>query len=213
MGRAAAVFALFAAASGCTGLEPTLRQEGPAAERETASWREALLARGRSGDWLVIRGYHPADHLVAGTTNEPLTHAAIFDLDVEEVIEAVAPVVRAVPLRTFLEGSHRVVLLRPFGSTPETGREAVLRARGRLGAAYDFLGTVGAPSEERLYCSELCAWAIGMEVDRKGARKVLHPSRMDAYATVLFDSGRRDGKPDGEVPSASGVGNPETIAR
>jgi hypothetical protein len=196
---AAAVLALGAGCSGTGcggGLEPAIRQSGPEAERETDSWLDVVLARGRPGDWLVIRGYHPADHLVSGATLEPLSHAAIFDAERVEVIEAVSPVVRAVGLRSFLENAHRVVLMRPHGMTDETGREAVLRARERLGTPYDFLGTIGLPSEKRLYCSELCAWSIGMDVDRSGARRVLHPSRMDAYAVVLFDTGSRDGEPE-----------------
>ncbi len=184
----------------CTGLEPARRQEGPAAERETHSWMHAILARGQSGDWLAIRGYHAADHLVAGTTNAPLSHAAILDLDRTEVIEAVAPRVRVVTLREFLDNAHRVVLLRPHGATMVTGAEAAVRARSKVGAKYDFLGTVGAPDDQKLYCSELCAWSVGMEVDRKGPTRVLHPAKLDRYAEVLFDSQRRDGKPEAAGP-------------
>ncbi|MDR0579989.1 MAG: hypothetical protein LBG21_05245 [Campylobacteraceae bacterium] len=40
------------------------------------------------GDWLVARGVHETDNFMVGVTNMPLSHAAIYDMDNDEVIEA-----------------------------------------------------------------------------------------------------------------------------
>ena len=68
---------------------PPIAQSGPAAEAQTDAWLARVRADGRNGDWISIRGYHVADHLVAGATLRTLSHAAILDLDSEEIIEAV----------------------------------------------------------------------------------------------------------------------------
>jgi hypothetical protein len=180
-----------------TGNAPPLPQHGPETEAETQNWVERVRRDARDGDWIAIRGYHPADHLVAGATLQPLSHAAILDISRDEVIEAVAPKVRVVSLTEFITHTHRFEIIRPQGATPEAGREAVARAREKVGTPYDFLGTIGLPSEKRAYCSELCAWAWSVEVDRKGPHKVFHPAHMSAYGDVLFAAGPRKLAPQG----------------
>jgi uncharacterized protein YycO len=148
--------------------------------------------------WLVVRGYHRGDDVVAVATNAPLSHAAILDLEQGEVIEAIGDGVRVTPLRALLQQSHRVQLVRPAGWTPDKGELAVQRARSQVGKGYDFLGVVGAPSRERWYCSELAAWSMGIPVDQLGAWHVLHPKDLHRKGALLFDSGARDGAPDHE---------------
>jgi cell wall-associated NlpC family hydrolase len=174
-----------------TGNAPPLRQHGATAEAETQAWLEAIRARARDGDWIAIRGYHPSDHLVATTTLRKLSHAAILDITQDEVIEAVAPRVRVVSLTEFVTHSHRLEIIRPAGATPAAGQRAVVQARAKIGTPYDFLGTIGLPSEKRAYCSELCAWAWNIEVDRKGPQKVLHPSDMAHYGSRVYTAGPR----------------------
>src|SRR3954468_19226051 len=43
---------------------------------------------GRNADWLVIRGYHATDNLVAVMTDTPWSHAAVLDVENDQVIEA-----------------------------------------------------------------------------------------------------------------------------
>ncbi len=174
--------------SGCASLRPASRQSGPAAESLTQTWRKEILKRGQDGDWLVIRGYDSTNHLVAVAGNAELSHVGIFDATRGEVVEAVAPAVAALSLRSFLEDADRVQLIRPINADRLAGRRALARARAQIGAPYDLLGTVGLPEPGEFYCSELAAWSAGMEVDVDGPGGILHPAEMSRYGTVLFDS-------------------------
>jgi hypothetical protein len=176
--------------SGCTGLRPVIRQSGRAADKQTRSWCEEIARHGRDGDWLVIRGYHSSDHLVAIATNAELSHVGILDAGNAEVVEAISPVVQRISLQSFLEGADRVLLVRPNGADADAGRQALKRARSMIGKPYDFLGTVGVPERDKFYCSELAWWSAGHDVDRDGIENVLHPEAMPQFGTVLFDSAR-----------------------
>lgn len=200
--------------AGCAGAEALRRKEGPAYAAETHSWQHLVHRHGRNGDWLVVRGYHRGDDVVAVATNAPLSHAAILDHDTGEVIEAIGDGVRVTPLAKLLRESHRMQLIRPRGWTPERGAEAVRRARSQVGKGYDFLGVVGAPDRGRWYCSELAAWSMGVPVDKLGAWNVLHPKDLHTKGSLLFDSGARDGVPDqlsdsaaSSTPSATASGS------
>jgi uncharacterized protein YycO len=140
---------------------------------------------------LVIRGYHSSDHLVAIATNAELSHVGVLDANRAEVVEAVAPLVRKVSLQHFLEGTDRVLLVRPNQADSGSGAQALDRARSMIGKPYDFLGTVGFPERDKFYCSELAAWSAGREVDRDGLENVLHPEAMAQFGAVLFDSQSR----------------------
>lgn len=175
----------------CTGLRPVVRQSGEDADSQTRDWQAEILRLGQDGDWLVIRGYQGADDLVAAVGNAEFSHVGILDARDVKVVEAARPKVRKVALRAFLERSNRVQLIRPTGADQDAGRAALERARGKIGASYDFLGTVGAPSDQRFYCSELAAWSAGIEVNLRGPRHVLHPASMSKLGTVLFDSESR----------------------
>ena len=181
---------------GCAGFQGLKRYTGPKYEAETKSWQRVLTERGGNGMWLVTRGYHSGDDVVAITTASALSHAAILDLDKRQVIEAVGKGVVATKLEKFLTESHRVVLIQPFGFDRGKGLATVARARSKIGEGYDFLGIVGLPSDKRWYCSELAVWASGTEVDKIGPQNVLHPKSMLKLGKVLFDTGQRDGQPD-----------------
>jgi hypothetical protein len=186
--RSVFTFALLSLFAGCAGLRPVVRKSGPSAESQTASWRETILREGQDGDWLVIRGYNSSDHLVALMANAELSHVGILDAGKDQVIEAVAPVVRCVSLQAFLEGADRVLLVRPANADTASGRIARDKARSRIGAPYDFLGTMGLPDKDRFYCSELAAWSAGRDVDRDGPDEILYPDAIPRLGTVLFDS-------------------------
>jgi hypothetical protein len=187
---------LVAAGTGCPGTRALKRRKGPEYEAETQSWIRVLQKRGGNGMWLVTRGYHPGDDVVAMATNSPLSHASVLDLDNKEVVEAISKGVVVTGLHKFLRETHRLVLIRPDGWTPQRGREFLARARGQVGKKYDYLGAVGLPQTKNWYCSELAAWSAGIRVNRKGPKHVLHPRNMHRYGTVLFDSGQRNGEPD-----------------
>lgn len=178
------------------GGEALQRREGPEFEAETASWIDVLDERGKNGMWLVTRGYHPGDDTVAIATQSPLSHASVLDIEKMEVIEAIGGGVKVTGLDKFLRETHRLLLIEPDGWNSDKGSDAVAKSRGQVGRGYDFLGVLGAPDEERWYCSELAAWSMGIEVNRKGPLRVIHPRDMHEYGKVLFDSGGRDGKPD-----------------
>jgi hypothetical protein len=180
----------------CRGVEGCRRRLGPEYEDETASWRRAIEALAGDGMWLVARGYHIGDDIIAIATNSPLSHACVLDLGRQEVIEALGHGVVATPLGEFLRHSHRLLVIRPNGWTREKGAEALARARGKVGSGYDFLGIVGAPSKTRFYCSELALWSMGFPVDRKGPHRIFHPRHLDERGEVLFDSRSRDAAPD-----------------
>ncbi|HTE56726.1 MAG TPA: YiiX/YebB-like N1pC/P60 family cysteine hydrolase [Kofleriaceae bacterium] len=180
----------------CRGLEGCDRRTGPEFENETASWLRAIRARAGSGMWLVVRGYHVGDDIIAIASNSPLSHACVLDLEREQVIEALGVGVVATPLAEFLRHSHRLLIIRPDGWTRAKGAEALEKARSVIGKGYDFLGIIGAPSDSRFYCSELALWSMGFEVDLMGPHHVFHPKNLGERGEVLFDSRARDGEPD-----------------
>lgn len=180
-------------AAGAKGLE---RRTGPEYASEVQSWQEAVEAHGRSGYWLVVRGYHPGDDVIAMGTNSELSHAVILDAERKYVIEAVEKGVVEKPLAELISESHRVQVIRPQGWTAELGLKAVERARSVLGSSYDWTGIVGAPSKKRYYCSELAAWSMSMKVDSPGPQHVIHPKNLYRLGQVLFDTGDRDQAPD-----------------
>lgn len=193
----AGAVALFAGAFlTCQGARGIRRKTGPEYAEETASWLRAVRALAGDGMWLVVRGYHPGDDAIAMASNSPLSHACVLDIGRGEAIEAIAQGVVVTPLETFLRQSHRMQIIRPNGWTAETGAAALARARSAVGKKYDLFGIVGVPSSQRYYCSELCLWSFGIDVDKKGPQRVVHPRHMDRYGALLFDSRERDARPD-----------------
>lgn len=181
---------------GCAGTQALKRRTGPEYKAETHSWIQATQRLGANGMWLITRGYHAGDDVVAVSTNSALSHAAILDLDRHAVIEAIGGGVVVTGLTKFLREAHRVVLVRPKGWNVTKGAKAVTKARSQVGKGYDFLGIVGMPDKNRWYCSELAAWSIGLQVNQLGPVHVLHPRNMSKLGEVLFDSGQRDAVPD-----------------
>ena len=71
-------------------------------------------------------------------------------------------------------------------------KAAVTKARTKLGLKYDFLGTIGLPSQSQFYCSELAVWSVGMGVDDAGQHQVVPPRDMHFYGTIILDTGSRE---------------------
>ena len=170
---------------------PELEPTGERAEAETAAWLRIVREQGKVGYWIVVRGTHPGDQVVAAASNARLTHAAVLDATRQEVIEAVGPGVRVVPLRDLLAESVRFQIVEPRGYTAERGARALTRARSHVGAPYDWFGTVGVQSDTSYYCSELCADAYNAREEGWMPRIVLHPERLSEFGRLVYDSGMR----------------------
>ncbi|MDA3886965.1 MAG: YiiX/YebB-like N1pC/P60 family cysteine hydrolase [Candidatus Delongbacteria bacterium] len=148
-----------------------------------------------NGDWLVIRGYHVADYLVAGATFADLSHVAIYDEYNDQIIEAEGIGIHSTTFDDFMDKSHRIVIIRPKWATSESAKKAVEKARGYIGKKYDFLGTIGINDKERLYCSELVVYVYQpwFEKDEE-IPHIIEPSKMHKLGKVIFDTGKRKSK-------------------
>ena len=168
---------------------------GLAASRVTDEWEAKVHEQAKAGYWLVVRGTHIGDQVVAAGSNADLTHAAVYDPEHDAIIEAVGSGVLETPLRELLAEAFRLVIIKPRDYTPETGAAAVARARSHLGFGYDWLGTLGAQSDRRFYCTELALDAWQARQHGWMPDGVIHPMDMHEYGEVLFDSGMREEAP------------------
>jgi hypothetical protein len=144
------------------------------------------------GDWLVTRGVHITDNLVATATNTPLSHAVIYDASNDTVIESEAQGVHATPLLELLAKSHRVLVMRPMWATEETREPAVRRARELIGSGYDYTGLVGLGLPDRYYCTELAVAAYEPFMEEQPANpipRVIKPGQMFHWGRIVYDSG------------------------
>lgn len=181
--------ASFAFAYGVAFYTPT--QVGTGASRLTDRWMDTLHEEARHGDWIVVRGTHIGDQVVAGGSMAELTHAALYDRERDEVIEAVGSGVHASPARELLAQAYRFLIVRPRSWDAERGAAAVARARSRIGYDYDFLGTIGLQSDRRFYCTELCVDAYRAREQGWMPRGVIHPEHMTRFGQLVHDSGPR----------------------
>lgn len=174
---------------------------GLAASRLTDEWMATLRERARHGYWIVVRGTHIGDQVVAAGSAAELTHAAVYDREADEIIEAVGAGVTHAPLRELVAQSWRVQLIEPRGYTPEEGEAAVRRARSRVGFGYDWLGTLGLQSDRRLYCTELALDAYRARERGWMPSGVIHPEHMTRYGRLVYDSGPRPAEARAEALS------------
>lgn len=145
------------------------------------------------GDWLVARGIHVPDNLVASLTNMPLSHAAIFDADNEGVIEADSTGVHPTPLADFLAKHQRVLVIRPIWSSPENSAVAVERARSWVGKGYNYTGLVGLNVvPDRYYCTQVAVFAYKpfmKERPENPIPNIIKPGQMYHWGRIIYDSG------------------------
>jgi hypothetical protein len=159
----------------------------------TARWVDAVKGVAKTGDWLVVRAYTPADDAVVLATNIPLSHAAVFDAEKGEVVEARWAGVSTRALDEFLDHAHRVLVIRPKWWTVESGQAAASFATSLIGSQYDFGGLVGIGSKDRFYCSELAVQVYRESFrDEEHVPRVVEPGQMYLWGSVLFDSGFRN---------------------
>ena len=164
----------------------------PLRTEQTELWLSKVREVARPGDWLVMRGYHEADHLVASATNQPFSHVAVLDPARDQVVEAIGSGVQTLGLRERLHTSHHVMVMRPRWWRADRAEAAIGRARAQVGGSYDFLGTVGLGASERFYCSELAVhiYRPYFEGD-EGLTGVLEPGHMYLWGAILYDSRTR----------------------
>jgi tyrosine-protein phosphatase SIW14 len=165
--------------------------ENSASERTTERWLRIIRERAENGYWIVIRGTHIGDQVVAAGSAASFTHAAVYDKERDDIVEAVGSGVATTPLEELISQSHRVQIVRPRGYSREEGEAAVERARSRIGFTYDFLGTIGFQSDRSFYCTELALDAYRARERGWMPDGVIHPEHMTRYGRLVFDSGPR----------------------
>ncbi|MDL2316466.1 hypothetical protein LJC59_05230 [Desulfovibrio sp. OttesenSCG-928-A18] len=154
--------------------------------------RSAVRAHLRHGDWVVSRGIHGADNVVATATNAPLSHAAIYDAENNLFIESESQGVHCTALDDFFAKSHRIMVLRPMWATPQVASAAVIRAREVIGKGYNFAVFVGLSQPERYYCTQLVMYAYEPYIKEQPENpipRVLKPGQMYHWARIIYDSG------------------------
>lgn len=178
---------------GCLARPLVVQPDSPEHRLQSEIVLRQVAAVAQTGDWLVTRGYHASDNLVANATGVPLSHVGVFDAGSKTVIEAEGQGVHSSTLEEFVARSHRVIVIRPRWRNDENGRQAWAVARKLVGKDYDYLGTVGFDYPDKYYCSELAVviykpWYSG----REKFPKVIKPGELYLYGRVLYDSLPRD---------------------
>ncbi len=173
---------------------PTVQISNTARHNEqNALITESIQDVVRTGDWLVIRGYHATDNLVSNATAIPISHVGVYDSKTDTVIEAEGKGIHETPLSEFVNKSYRLLVIRPRWLTHENSEKVISNARQMVGKNYDFLGTVGFNYPNKYYCSEL---AISIFKEWYSPKEkfpvVIKPGELYLYGKVLFDSLPRD---------------------
>ncbi|WP_156970836.1 YiiX/YebB-like N1pC/P60 family cysteine hydrolase [Andreprevotia chitinilytica] len=178
---------LAAALTGCA-VHPM--QQKIAESATSAAMLDAIMRLGKQGDWLAIRGLHETDNLVATVTNMPLSHAAILDLEKQQVIEAEGIGIHTTPLADFTAKSERLLLIHPVWATEEKAHAAVIQARELVGKQYNYLGLLGFNVPDRYYCTELAMVVYKPYPSLPNPiPPVIEPGQLWHWGTVIYDSG------------------------
>jgi len=160
---------------------------------QSISIEKAILETAKTGDWLVIRGYHGTDNLVTNATGIPLSHVAVFDFKTKEVIEAEGIGVHKTSLTDFIDKSFRVLVIRPRWWNEVNADSAYSNAEKLVGSDYDYLGTIGFSFPSKYYCSELAVTIYKPWFrNKENFPEVIKPGELYLYGSVLYDSLPRD---------------------
>lgn len=157
------------------------------------AYAELVRSKLQHGDWLVVRGIHTPDNMVATLTNMPLSHAAVYDAKEDEVIESDSKGVHTSTLEEFLSRSQRVLIIEPVWANDQTRDAAVARARGWLGKGYNYTGLVGINTPDRFYCTQLAIEAYKPVIEKESSNNplpaVIKPGQMYHWGRIIHDSG------------------------
>jgi len=156
-------------------------------------WASEIRRVARDGDWILSRSLTPQGDMISWVTfsGEKFSHASIVDVSHGTVVEAITPVVREIPLEDLMARNWYVVVVRPTGLTAEESKAALERARSQLGVEFDLWGFVGFEEPQKWYCTELVAWASGLDA-KLGKQAVVYPNELMDVGEVIYYSGRRD---------------------
>ncbi len=187
------LFVLFVFMGACA-VKPVVQTQAIQQNSEMETEVRAVLAH---GDWLVIRGLTGPDNLIATVTNSPLSHAAIYDINNDEVIEADHKGVHTTPLPKFLDKAQRLLIIRPiWAMQPDNGQanaaNAVKLARSWLGKPYNYTGLAGLNLPDRYYCTQLALMAYKPAMQEKPNNPIpliIEPGQMYHWGRIVYDSG------------------------
>jgi len=159
----------------------------------TTLWEDDIRRVARDGDWILSRSYYlVGDVISAASPGEDLSHASIYDARTGTVIEAIGDGVREIPLHQLLDRNHYVIVVRPANMSADDEREAVGRARTKVGRPFDIGGMFGINSPDEFYCSELVYWASQTAARNGAHERVVTPADLMKYGEVIYWSGKRD---------------------
>lgn len=187
------ILIVFFLVSGCIARPVVSKPDDDEHLNQNKTIKNNVLDLARTGDWLVIRGYHPTDNLVSNMTGIPISHVGILNLESSQVIEAEGMGVHLTDLDEFIDKSYRLLIIRPRWRTEVNADLAWEIANKLVGSNYDFLGTIGFNFPHKYYCSELAIymyrkWYSGKEK----FPTVIKPGELYLYGNVLYDSLPRD---------------------
>ena len=74
--------------TGCLAEPVVNRPDRDIAASQSAKFLKNIGSLAEEGDWIVTRGYHAGDVLVANATGMPISHTGIYDRELRQVIEA-----------------------------------------------------------------------------------------------------------------------------
>ena len=81
------VLLLLLTLNGC-GLSGLIRKTGPQHKKEVALWQKIITKKGGNGMWLIRRGYHYGEDILAIASFSYYSHIGILNLAKNEIIEA-----------------------------------------------------------------------------------------------------------------------------
>jgi hypothetical protein len=171
--------------------------KSPAHKIQQAQNRHMLMGikmYGRTGDWVLVRGYTQMSDIIAEVTGGIFSHVALLDKEMNQVIESDHAGVHATPLKEFTDKTHRIVLVRPkWRTNRQIGRAAIEDARRLFGKPYDYIGILGIHITDSYYCSELAikVYKPYMKKEDKSV-SVVAPLELLNWGKIVYDSGNRD---------------------
>jgi hypothetical protein len=140
-----------------------------------------------NGDWVVIRGVTGPDNFIGTVTNMPFSHASVYDMENDEVIEADSHGVHRTPLADYLASASRVWIVKPVWATEETRPLAARLARSLVGRPYDYTGLIGLGLSDSYYCSDAGHKRVAAFHGGRGGKR--HPLGRFAGPATPFGAG------------------------
>ena len=171
--------------------------KSPAQKIQQAQNRHMLMGikmYGRTGDWVLVRGYSQISDIIANVTGGIFSHVVLLDKEMNQVIESDHSGVHTTSLKDLTDKTHRIVLVRPkWRTSRQIGRLAIENARKLFGRPYDYIGILGINIADSYYCSELAfkVYKPFMNKDDQSV-SVVAPLELLNWGRIIYDSGNRD---------------------